>query len=1183
MAILKSTKLTLGSDTSAAAVAKYLETTGAYYAQDGQSANGNPVLPAAEWLDSPAVAQMSLNAPGRTQEEQNSDLAKLLAGYHPTTGEKLVQNAGKPDRCMAFDLTFSPRKEYSLAFVAAKPDERDEMTAVFHRARDKALALISDGLNTRAGKGGKRHVGIEGLIVRAVDHIDSREGEPQWHCHALIANVALDRDGKYRTVDPRALMKRSGSLQEAAQEVFARELARGFQAMTIGIERKRVLDAHGRDTGKVANTIIGVDQETCDVFSTRRKQILKGLADAKGKVNANGKKINATDMAKSSRKQKELSATEVIGNARALMEERARLKPGLFHKTADLMGRASVELETTKEPDAWFDDMHAMESQWNRSSLIAKMARELPLDSDVDVPQEADRLLAQWETEGKILRLTDDPQLGFKRWCSRTHWFIEESVLPAARERAQEQALRLNRLAVEMAIAEHETAMSKALKKPVQLTDEQKASVFHVACDTGGLACIIGRAGTGKSASAGAYVLAFKAAGRRVIGTSTSQAATDNLKKEADIDGMNTAELLHALDSGRLALTATDVIVLDEAGMVGAKTFRRIQQHVDKAGGKLIAVGDPKQLQAIEAGSPFSQLCESFGAAAITQIQRQRNEETRTLAESFYNEKKTGEEIVQEMLAKGMLQVAKHQIKALAKAYLADHRDVRDKLIVVNTLADGEAVDNIVREGLKANDTLRAGSAVALTLGEGEHEHELEVCIGERIRFQSNARKDKKTQKREWNNNDIGTVIGMQKARGKRGFVLKIQLDDGRRVDVDTSKFPHIGYAYARTAHSAQGLGAASTYWLARGGMLDRNMGLVAMTRTKENFHAFASPLEVARLATALDEWGQKETVKELARRKNAPTVAHGLGKPIPTILGEAEHPMDAGISDLKRQQTHEALDHAEEIQRAGRDFNQAMERWKDICDRERGSVLQEIDVLNTQGGDIDRFKGLSTQVDEQLRKSLESGYKRAISRVKRLEVRLAILNPADGASRKQAQQEMIDWLEKDYIGGAKAAFRDLGLRQASPWLAGYAERAKQRRKIVIKRQLDLQAQLDEIQRTQEPGPELVVMQQAVQKRAQKVANLHDSFDRMQGEKHKAVLKSRQRRVALGLDTTTPMESIDWETSRFPDRDALKSVEQRETHTPSTAPKTRKRVGILPTQPTIRMAPKPPEPEIDFF
>src|SRR5690606_12646085 len=131
--------------------------------------------------------------------------------------------------------TFSPRKEYSLAFVAAKPEQREKMTQAFHLARDKALGLISKGVNTRAGKGGKRHVAVDGLLIRAVDHIDSRAGEPQWHCHAVVANVALDADGEWRTVDFSDLMRTTGSLQEAAQEVFARELAEGFQRLGFGI------------------------------------------------------------------------------------------------------------------------------------------------------------------------------------------------------------------------------------------------------------------------------------------------------------------------------------------------------------------------------------------------------------------------------------------------------------------------------------------------------------------------------------------------------------------------------------------------------------------------------------------------------------------------------------------------------------------------------------------------------------------------------------------------------------------------------------------------------------------------------------------------------------------------------------------------------------------------------------
>ncbi|MEK5757011.1 hypothetical protein, partial [Acinetobacter variabilis] len=66
---------------------------------------------------------------------------------------------------------------------------------------------------------------------------------------------------------------------------------------------------------------------------------------------------------------------------------------------------------------------------------------------------------------------------------------------------------------------------------------------------------------------------------------------------------------------------------------------------------------------------------------------RQRHAEERGLAESFYDDKKTGADIVEEMLAKGMLRQDKHQVKALAEAYLSDERAVQDKLIVVHTHA----------------------------------------------------------------------------------------------------------------------------------------------------------------------------------------------------------------------------------------------------------------------------------------------------------------------------------------------------------------------------------------------------------------------------------------------------------------------------------------------------------------
>ncbi|MBD4792997.1 AAA family ATPase, partial [Xanthomonas citri pv. citri] len=50
----------------------------------------------------------------------------------------------------------------------------------------------------------------------------------------------------------------------------------------------------------------------------------------------------------------------------------------------------------------------------------------------------------------------------------------------------------------------------------------------------------------------------------------------------------------------------------------------RVLDHADKAGAKVVLLGDDKQLPAIEAGAGFRAITERRGAAEITEIRRQR-------------------------------------------------------------------------------------------------------------------------------------------------------------------------------------------------------------------------------------------------------------------------------------------------------------------------------------------------------------------------------------------------------------------------------------------------------------------------------------------------------------------------------------------------------------------------------
>ena len=115
-------------------------------------------------------------------------------------------------------------------------------------------------------------------------------------------------------------------------------------------------------------------------------------------------------------------------------------------------------------------------------------------------------------------------------------------------------------------------------------------------------------------------------AGRVGAGATLSGIAAESLEAGSAIQSRTIASLEHAWGQGQEGLTPRDVLVIDEAGMVGSRQMERVLSAAGKAGAKVVLVGDPEQLQAIEAGAAFRALAERHGAAEITEVRRQRQE-----------------------------------------------------------------------------------------------------------------------------------------------------------------------------------------------------------------------------------------------------------------------------------------------------------------------------------------------------------------------------------------------------------------------------------------------------------------------------------------------------------------------------------------------------------------------------
>jgi len=172
---------------------------------------------------------------------------------------------------------------------------------------------------------------------------------------------------------------------------------------------------------------------------------------------------------------------------------------------------------------------------------------------------------------------------------------------------------------------DREAALARSEQRGLVLSGEQADALAHTT-DGRGLGVVVGYAGTGKSAMLGVAREAWERAGYSVRGVALSGIAAEGLENGSGIASRTIASMEHGWRQGRDMLTSRDVLVIDEAGMVGTRQLERVLSHAAEAGAKVVLVGDPQQLQSIEAGAAFRSIHERHGGAEIGGVRRQRED-----------------------------------------------------------------------------------------------------------------------------------------------------------------------------------------------------------------------------------------------------------------------------------------------------------------------------------------------------------------------------------------------------------------------------------------------------------------------------------------------------------------------------------------------------------------------------
>src|SRR5699024_409401 len=97
----------------------------------------------------------------------------------------------------------------------------------------------------------------------------------------------------------------------------------------------------------------------------------------------------------------------------------------------------------------------------------------------------------------------------------------------------------------------------------------------------------------------------------------------------ATIDSRSADRLLTALAQGRERIDERTIVVLDEGGMLGTRRLAALLDYVEQGNGKLVAIGDPKQLPEIDAGGLFAGIARRNGYVELTENRRQLDPDER--------------------------------------------------------------------------------------------------------------------------------------------------------------------------------------------------------------------------------------------------------------------------------------------------------------------------------------------------------------------------------------------------------------------------------------------------------------------------------------------------------------------------------------------------------------------------
>lgn len=730
--------LSIANVDSGSKAASYYEQSDDYYSSDR----------------SPSVwSGKAASALGLSGEVAASAFRDLLAGDLPNGAH--IHNAAAGRRG-GTDLTFSAPKSISLQALAGG-DTR--LLEAHETAVSRALAYVETLASCRVTEHGTTvRSATENLAIAQFRHDLSRAADPQLHTHCVVLNVTQRGDGQWRALDNEAIYRHKMFLGA----LYRSELAREVKA--LGYE---VRITHGDGRFELAH----LGPEQLRIFSQRSKAI----EDELGRRGLTRESATAQQRQAVALQTREAKQQVDRGELRAAWRDRAR--------------QAGLEIEGRPPPrsstDAWMEDrqrtdgaaravayasLHLME----REAVVSRLDLErVALERGVGTTS-LSAIRQEIETavqSGALLIQSAINSTG------RSTSPGDVLTTPGAREREREiLALEASgRGALNALMTPGDARDALAL---TQLGDDQRNAVEAALTGSDRVSGIQGRAGAGKTSTLRALHQLVVPLGIRPMGVAPSRGAALELGQT----GIPSQTLASLAVRGFAGLDHRTLLVVDEAGMVGAGDMRDLLKAAANAKARVLLVGDTQQLKAVAAGRPFAQLQHAgMPTVRLREIQRQRNPQLKAAVELAADGRVAASvEHMRRHVVEQSVHEERHDRIAADYAGLAPDTRART-LIVSGTHVARESINSSVREALGLS-----GKGVAVTTLRTK-----DLTRAERARTVSYQPGDVVRADRPYKS--LGMAVGdFARVVDGRAGVVTLQLASGREVEWRPPNQPYV-------------------------------------------------------------------------------------------------------------------------------------------------------------------------------------------------------------------------------------------------------------------------------------------------------------------------------------------------------------------------------------------------------